>query len=191
MAGFSLVELMLSLSLGVALSGVMLQGLVADGHQSGRLSRLMRERAWQRRTLALIGTDLQHASGLSATPEQEAHACNLAGRRPLLHLHSAEGPIIYSLGSPPSAIWRGHVLMRCGPAYGLDGALSQGTASQNRVVLDGLPSSVDPCGATSEPLQPAVEVCLDQDLQLLKVRLVQQFPGARPVLIKTERSFGI
>lgn len=191
MAGFSLVELMLSLSLGVALSGVMLQGLVADGHQSGRLSRLMRERAWQRRTLALIGTDLQHSSGLSATPEQEAHACNLAGRQPLLHLHSAAGSITYSIGPPPSAIWRGHVLMRCGPAYGLDGSLSQGTASQNRVVLDGLSSSADPCGSTSGQPLPAVEVCLDPHVQLLKVRLVQQFPGVRPILIKTEKHFGV
>ena len=38
MAGFSLVELMLSLSLGMALSGVMLQGLMAEG-QNGALCR--------------------------------------------------------------------------------------------------------------------------------------------------------
>ena len=36
-----------------------------------------------------------------------------------------------------SAIWRGWVLMRCGPAFGLDGEPSRG-ASLNRVVLDGL-----------------------------------------------------
>jgi len=49
--GFSLVELMLSLSLGLALSGVMLQGLMAEGQNGARFSRLLRERAAQRRTL--------------------------------------------------------------------------------------------------------------------------------------------
>ncbi len=45
--------------------------------------------------------------------------------------------ITYSIGTAPSAIWRGKGLMRCGPAYGLAGELSSG-AAQNRVVLDGL-----------------------------------------------------
>ena len=64
-------------------------------------------------------------------------ACNLAGRTLVLHLATAAGPITYSLGKPAEPIWRGRVLMRCGPAFGLDGEPSAG-ASLNRVVLDGL-----------------------------------------------------
>jgi hypothetical protein len=55
----------------------------------------------------------------------------------VLQLSTAEGPITYTVGLPPSAIWRGRVLMRCGPAFGLDGEPSRG-ASQNRVVIDAL-----------------------------------------------------
>ena len=66
-------------------------------------------------------------------------ACNLAGRQQWLQILGADGSITtYSLGSPPSAIWRGQVLMRCGPAYGLDGQIKAGGIFQNRVVLDGL-----------------------------------------------------
>ena len=71
MAGFSLVELMLSLSLGMALSGVMLQGLMAEGQNGARLSRLLRERAAQRRTLELVKGDLARATAVSEEPELE------------------------------------------------------------------------------------------------------------------------
>lgn len=138
MAGFSLVELMLSLSLGLALSGVMLQGLMAEGQTSQRLTRLWRERAWQRRTLELVKSDLLQATAVSASPELEPHACSLAGRSPVLQMSTSAGPITYSVGAAPSAIWRGQVLMRCGPAYGLEGSLSPGAQAQNRVVIDGL-----------------------------------------------------
>jgi len=56
--GFSLVELLLALGLGLVLSGVMLQSLLADGQTSLRLSRLVREKDNQRRTLALVQLDL-------------------------------------------------------------------------------------------------------------------------------------
>ena len=68
MGGFSLVELMLSLSLGLALSGVMLQGLMAEGQNGARFSRLLRERAAQRRTLELVKPDLAQAPACSETP---------------------------------------------------------------------------------------------------------------------------
>ncbi|WP_254959321.1 MULTISPECIES: FitA-like ribbon-helix-helix domain-containing protein [unclassified Cyanobium] len=55
----------------------------------------------------------------------------------VLQLTTPEGPISYTVGSAPSAIWRGRVLMRCGPAFGLHGEPSGGPA-QNRVLLDGL-----------------------------------------------------
>ena len=139
MGGFSLVELMLSLSLGLALSGVMLQGLMAEGQNGARFSRLLRERAAQRRTLELVKQDLAQATAVSETPELEQHGCSLAGRIAVLHLRTGAGPITYSVGAAPSAIWRGRVLMRCGPAFGLDGLISGGSPMLNRVVIDGLP----------------------------------------------------
>ena len=144
--GFSLVELLLALSLGLALSGVMLQGLIADGRSSQRLVRVLRDRAIQRRTLDLIRHDLQQATAVSEAPELEQPTCNLAGRTPVLQMSTPAGPITYSVGDAPSAIWRGQVLMRCGPAYGLEGALSAGTAAQNRVVMDGLDGHRGPIG---------------------------------------------
>ena len=138
MNGFSLVELMLSLSLGLGLSGVMLQGLMAEGQNGARFSRLVLERAVQRRTLQLLKADIAQAKAVSSTPALEQHACSLAGRKPVLHLSTAAGPITYSVGAASSAIWRGRVLMRCGPAYGIDGVISGGSQSLNRVVIDGL-----------------------------------------------------
>lgn len=127
-AGFSLLELLLALSLGLLLSGVMLQGLIDEGQNGQRLARLLRERAVQRRTLALVKVDLAQATAISPTPQLEQHGCSLAGRLPVLHLSTAAGAITYAVGPAPSAIWRGRVLMRCGPAYGLDGRLSAGSA---------------------------------------------------------------
>ena len=66
--------------------------------------------------------------------------CNLTGRQLLMQILSPDGDLTtYTVGAPPSVIWRGQVLMRCGPAYGLDGQVRPGSAYQNRVVLDGLP----------------------------------------------------
>ena len=189
MAGFSLVELMLSLSLGLVLSGVMLQGLMAEGQTGARLVRLVRERAWQRRTLELVKSDLAQAAAVSAAPELETHGCNLAGRQPVLHLRTAAGPITYSVGAAPSAIWRGRVLMRCGPAFALEGGLAAGAQAQNRVVLDAL--AADPplwqgCadllgagvgGAVDLGLSSrlAFSVCLEPESQGVGMRLVQEF----------------
>ncbi|NDC35758.1 MAG: prepilin-type cleavage/methylation domain-containing protein [Synechococcaceae bacterium WB9_2_112] len=191
MAGFSLLELLLSLSLGLLLSGVMLQGLIDEGQNGQRLARLLRERAVQRRTLALVKLDLAQATGVSQAPERDAHACGLAGRLPVLHLSTAVGSITYSVGSPPSPIWRGQVLMRCGPAYGLDGVLSTGNTAQNRVVIDGLPARPPrwlACGGIlpahgSDPIELGDSValgfsaCLDASSGLVALRLLQEFPG--------------
>ena len=84
----------------------------------------------------LITADVER--GIALAPEL-ASACNLAGRQLWLQILGADGSITsFSLGSPPSPIWRGQVLMRCGPAYGLDGHIKAASTSQNRVVLDGL-----------------------------------------------------
>jgi prepilin-type N-terminal cleavage/methylation domain-containing protein len=137
--GFSLVELLLALVIGCGLSGVLLQALLAEGATSKRFGRLLRERAVAQRTLELVRGDLLQARGL-ADPSVLAPACNLAGRSVVLHMATSAGPITYSLGKPAEPIWRGRVLMRCGPAFGLYGELSSG-ATQNRVVLDALAPS--------------------------------------------------
>jgi hypothetical protein len=137
-SGFSLLELLLALGLGLLFSSLMLQALLAHGSTSERLVRLLRERTLQRRTMELIRTELQLADGVElGAAGSIPTSCPLAGRRPLLRLLTAQGSITYSLGSAPSAIGRGQVLMRCGPAFGLDGQLGLGEP-QNRVVIDGL-----------------------------------------------------
>jgi len=107
------------------------------------------------------------------------------------------------VGPAPSAIWRGRVLMRCGPAYGLDGRLSAGSAPQNRVVIDGLAemptrwpgcaallgdtagTSIDLAMSSAQPFS----ACLEASSGLVGVRLVQAFAGrasGRTQLISSE-----
>ena len=189
-AGFSLVELLVSAALGLGLCGLMLQGLLSDGTQSQRLGRLYRERANQRRTLELVRSDVERALAVSAQPELEASACGWAGRKPVLHLNLDGGrSISYSVGAAPSGIWRGQVLMRCGPAFDLFGQLSTTGNVQNRVVIDGLarpdrgwtgcqtlvPAGVDLNGSGREGLA----ACLDPTRQLVALRLYQVFPGGQ------------
>ena len=197
-AGFSLVELLVSAALGLGLCGLMLQALLSDGTQSQRLGRLYRERANQRRTLELVRSDVERALAVSAQPEMEASACGWAGRKPVLHLNLDGGrSISYSVGAAPSGIWRGQVLMRCGPAFDLSGQLSTTGNSQNRVVMDGLakpdrgwtgcqtlvPAGVDLNGSGRE----GFAACFDPTRQLVAMRLYQVFattqdsgPGTAP-----------
>ena len=136
----SLLELLLALSGGLLLVGVMLQAVLAETRGNQQLGERLRQRAMAGRALALISADGARASRLTiGGTGGGSPACGLAGRQVLLHLEPGvgTGPITYTLGQPPSAIWRGAVLMRCGPAFGLDGEPSAG-ASLNRVVLDGL-----------------------------------------------------
>ena len=141
--GFSLIELLLALSLGITLSGSILQVLISEMDLGLRVNRLLRERSQQQRTLALISDDVRRSRRISATPQLERHACSLAGRLPVLHLITDAGAITYSVGTAPSGIWRGQVLMRCGPAFDLLGQPSVDSSAQNRVVVDGLASEVD------------------------------------------------
>ena len=64
----------------------------------------------------------------------------MAHRDVLIAIHPAQGsaPVLYSLGVAPSEIWRGQVLMRCGPAFDLQGRSSASSTYQNRVVLDAI-----------------------------------------------------
>ena len=206
-AGFSLLELLLALGLGVVLSGLMLQGLIDEGQNGQRLARLLRERAVQRRALALVKAEVALATAVSDTPQLEVHACSLAGRQPVLHLSTAAGAITYSVGAAPSAIWRGQVLMRCGPAYGLNGQLSAAGPAQNRVVIDGLPAAAAPwlrCGELLPSSEAsAIELggttrlglvaCLSPEAGLLALRLVQEFaagPGRQPQRIVSSTLVG-
>ena len=168
-AGFSLLELLLALSLGMVLSAVALQSLLADGQRSQRLGQQFRQRSEQRRLLALIESDALAATALSADPDPQTSLCSMAGPEPVLQLTTTAGVITYSRGASPSSIWRGEVVMRCGPAYGLDGLLSAG-AAQNRVVLDQLPpGQADGFSARLESALGAVAVRLMGQELLLEV----------------------
>lgn len=185
--GLTLLELLLAVALGSGLALLMLQVLLGDGLRLQRLAQRLRQTQLQRRTIELVLAEVRRAERVSPRPEMETHACSLAGRRPVLHLTMADGTAVtYSVGAAPSAIWRAQVLMRCGPAFALDGQPSGGSAL-NRVVLDGLErpaSSWQQCGdllGSAEGAAPLVlnasagepfAACWAADRGLLAVRLV-------------------
>ncbi|MFN6132443.1 MAG: prepilin-type cleavage/methylation domain-containing protein [Synechococcaceae cyanobacterium] len=138
-AAFTLVELLLVLTLGVVVCTAMVQLLLSEGRSTALLAQRLRAALEQRRALELIREDVQRSSSVSLAAVSSP-ACSLAGRPVVLHLQGAATPVTYSVGSAPSSIWKGQVLMRCGPAFGLDGQPSAGMAL-NRVVLDGLPAA--------------------------------------------------
>ena len=93
----------------------------------------------------------------------------MAQRQPLIAISSVEGAaaVVYSLGPPPSSIWRGQVLMRCGPSFDLQGQPNLEGAYQNRVVLDQVEA-----------------LLLEQDpqLPLLRLEIQQRLPGSDQLL---------
>ena len=136
-----------------------------------KLRRQVRRQLLQRAN-QLIAADVKR--GIALAPELVS-ACNLSGRQPWLQILGADGSITtYSVGSPPSAIWRGQVLMRCGLAYGLDGQLKAGSTPQNRVVLDGLSASsrewFDCALPQAEPI-PKAPVCWEPASGLVQWQL--------------------
>ena len=138
-AGFTLVELLLAAALGLLFCGVVSQLLLGELRQGGSLAQSLLIKGLQRRTLALVKQDLNQAVAWQIDPSPSADwPCSLAGRRPLLAIQPRNGstPVVYSLGTAPSAIWQGQVLMRCGPAFDLNGRSRPGSTYQNRVVLD-------------------------------------------------------
>ena len=206
-AGFSLLDALLSACIGSVLAMALLQSLLADARITQRFSRQIHERQNQTRLFDLLRSDLRLASGISPHPELEAPVCSLAGRQPVLHLSTSSGPITYSVGPPPSAIWRGQVLVRCGPAYGLDGTVSMDAIAVSRVVLDGLRSPLvqsQGCPALLNPGEVAQElnrsgrtglvVCLLDGGTLLAVALEQSLPlpgGTSSQLIRQEQLLGL
>ena len=171
-AGFSLLELLLACSLGLAVFGIAATALLSEQRLGSRMGGLLRQRQLLLRAHQLIAADVER--GITLAPALVS-ACNLAGRQPWLQILADDGSITtYSLGSPPSAIWQGQVLMRCGPAYGLDGQIKAGGTFQNRVVPDGLvPSSRAWAGCALPEAEaiPHAPVCWEQRSGLVQWQL--------------------
>lgn len=187
--GFSLVELLVAGAIGAVTVVAAGQALVANAAFTGRMGRELREREFRQRTLRLIGMDLALARRVSGAPEAEpvVAGCGGAGRTTVLHLETGGGrpPITWAVGAAPSPIWRGRVLVRCGPAYGLDGTPNLAGGWQARVVLDDLPApgsgGGSDCAATGLPegqelaasLGLGLGVCRQASTGLVGVRLEQ------------------
>ena len=166
--GFSLVELLLALGLTLILCGGIAQIQVRLQRSTDLAMRVLRERRFQDRTLDLIRSDVLRSQEITLGGGASG-PCGLGGRRSVLELQTEAGTIVYSQGSPPSSIWRGEVLMRCGPAFSLTGESSLGQF-QNRVLIDGLQSE----GFTAQNL----------DGTRLQLRLIQEFAGpSGPVVL--------
>ena len=175
---FSLVELLVALAVALTVAAGVIQGLAGASRSGERLVLLLRERQVARRTLALLRSELMVSQSWQVGPGAGVGAeCTLGGRAPVLQLETNGRRITYSMGIPPSQIWRGWVLMRCGPAYGLSGELSDGTA-QNRVLIDAL---------APEGFQVNADA-----LGVLHLRLDQAFRprGGSPVVINTSTLVG-
>ena len=175
--GFTLVELMLVISVGMVFVAMALGLITRDLSLGQAMAQRLRERGLQQRTLMLIKADLARGYGwLVDPPISNLWPCSLAGRQPVLAIATASDDpevrrraIIYSVGSPPSPIWRSQVLMRCGPAFDINGEPSLAGGFQNRVLIDGLPASLShgELGfvARPDPLLPVLRLELEQQFQ--------------------------
>ena len=178
--GFSLLELLLACSLGLVLLAAALQGLLAEQRLGGRLGVLLRQRQLLLRANQLITADVER--GVAIAPALTPH-CNLAGRQLFLQILNPDGGLTtYSVGASGSPIWQGHVLLRCGPAYGINGQVRSGSASQNRVVLDGL--SLDPadwreCWMPQAEQRAPLPVCWELSSGLVQWQLQLERGGVR------------
>ena len=169
-SGFSLIELLLSISLGSMLFVVLLQLIGADLRLGNSMASRLRESAQQRRTLELIKGELAIGSSWMVDPAPSHQgSCGLAGRQPVLAIsldshntRASAQTIVYSVGAAPSPIWRGQVLMRCGPAYGLDGVIRPDGKAQNRVLIDGLPKEGLGFQARQDPHSKVLHLALEQ-----------------------------
>ena len=174
--GFTLLELLLALSLGTLLCALILRVIGADLQLGRRMAVHLSGTSRQRRSLELIREELGVAHGwMMNPPVSNRWSCRMSGRRPVLAIATqlddpqarGEGSIVYSVGSAPDAIWRGQVLMRCGPAYSLDGVPNVRGAFQNRVLLDALPL-IRGSGFTASP---------HPQLPVLQLEIEQQLPS--------------
>ena len=175
--GFTLLELLLALSLGTALFVLLLRLIGADLRLGSAMAERLQTTGLQRRTLELIRDEVAIGHGWMVDPPlSSTWPCRLSGRRPVLAIVMDPGDpdargdavIVYSVGQAPSAIWHGQVLMRCGPSYGLDGVLNLQGAFQNRVLLDALPAAPD----------AGFEAVPDSNLPVLQLQIEQVLPAA-------------
>ena len=173
-SGFTLLELMLALAIGALLFALMLRLIGADLRLGRAMALRLSESSRQRRSLELIREELGSAHGWMVDPPvSNRWPCRMNGRRPVLAIATqqadaqarADRAIVYSVGSAPDAIWRGEVLMRCGPAYSLDGVPNLQGAFQNRVLLDALPNDIG-SGFTARPHPqwPVLQLEVEQQL---------------------------
>ena len=167
-------ELMLALSLGTLLFALMLRLIGADLQLGRAMAVRLIESSRQRRSLELIREELGSSHGWVVDPPvSHRWPCRMSGRRPVLSIATksddsqarGKGAIVYSVGSAPDAIWRGQVLMRCGPGYSLDGVPNVRGAFQNRVLLDALPNDIG-SGFTARPHPqwPVLQLEIEQEL---------------------------
>ena len=168
--GFTLVELLLAAGLGVVFCSQAAQLLIGDLAHGSALARRLQLRRLQRRTLMLVKGDLSDAEHWQLQPGFDPNwRCSMAQRQPLIAISSVEGAaaVVYSLGPPPSSIWRGQVLMRCGPSFDLQGQPNLEGPYQNRVVLDQVET---------------FHVEQDPQLPLLRLEIQQRLPGSDQLL---------
>ena len=174
--GFTLVEVLLAAGLGTVLCGALLQLLLGDLRLTGAMAKRLQAKRQQQRALALIREEGELGYGVVADPQPSADwPCGLAGRRPVLAIalspqdpDARQNAIVYSVGAAPSPIWRGQVLMRCGPAYGLEGRMDPTRNAQNRVLLDALTAAEG----------GGLEVIPHPHLAVLELELTQQLPSS-------------
>ena len=178
-SGFTLIELLLSLSLGSLLFVLLLQLIGADLRLGNTMASRLRESAQQRQILDLIRGELAIGSSWTVDPAvSHQWPCSMAGRQPILAIslddstsQASAQTIVYSVGAAPSPIWRGQVLMRCGPAYGLDGVIRPGGKAQNRVLIDGLPKEGLGFQARQDSQSKVLHLQLEQQLMAGSSRL--------------------
>ena len=171
--GFTLVELLLAAAVGTLVCGGLLQLLLGDLRLSAAMAQRLQAQRQQQQALTLIRAERDLGYGVIANPDpSQTWPCSLAGRKAVLAIAlspsdpgARQQAIVYSVGAAPSPIWRGQVLMRCGPAYGLDGRMDLTSTFQNRVLLDGLPEGgVEGLQAMPHPTLPVVTIELAQQL---------------------------
>ena len=106
-AGFTLVELMLASTLGLMLFGVGLRLLMGDAGSTAAMAETLQVRRWQRRTLALIKSDLAQAASWQINPDSALlWPCAGSVRQPRLAVTPLDGspPVVYFTGEAPSSI---------------------------------------------------------------------------------------
>ena len=181
--GLCLVELILASGLGMMIAALVMRLVIMDTTIGGAMAQYMRHKSQQRQALTLIQDDLASAHHWQVNPIASPEwPCALKGRRPVLAIATTSdngelrrGVIVYSVGAAPSPIWRGSVLMRCGPAYDINGQSSLKGGFMNRVLLDALPEQDSSKGfgfvARPDLTMPVLHLHVEQHVAMPNGRL--------------------